>query len=97
MELLCFHVFCLSTNGGGEDLQEHAWRAVSSLGSCQVCAVPWGRSLSWSARRQRYRHIVVILVILLSLLSQVAERDVCSLSSCAGTQYDRKGRTGGIP
>lgn len=32
-----------------------------------------------------------------SAWSQVAERDVCSLSSCAGTQYDRKGRTGGIP
>lgn len=32
-----------------------------------------------------------------SARSQVAERDVCSLSSCAGMQSDRKGRTGGIP
>lgn len=32
-----------------------------------------------------------------SARSQVVERGICSLSSCAGMQYDRKGRTGGIP
>ena len=32
-----------------------------------------------------------------SVWSQEVEKYVCSLSSCAGMQYDRKGRTGGIP
>jgi len=29
--------------------------------------------------------------------SRVVERDVSLLSGCAGMQYDRQGRTGGIP